>query len=83
MTLNRALSILAAGVFGFSLLLFPVSSALSLTEAKPPADLPALKPLTGPKSMKKAREELLTFLYNQLKHSDSEESADRIVGAIA
>ena len=82
MTLNRALSPFVAGLIGFSLLIFSASSAFALTDAKPPADLPALKPLGPKSSLKKAREELLSFLYNQLQHADSEETADRIVTAI-
>lgn len=82
MTLNRALSSFAAGLIGTSLLIFSATSAFSLSEAAPPADLPALKPLGPKSSLKKAREELLSFLYNQLKHAESEETAERIVAAI-
>jgi tetratricopeptide (TPR) repeat protein len=83
MTLKRVLASCAAALLGASLILGPSRSALALTEAKPPADLPKLKSLSGPKSsIKKARQELLSFLYTQLEHADSEETADRIVAAL-
>lgn len=52
-------------------------------EPQGPADLPSLKPLSTPKqSLRQARGELLTTLYDQLKAAESEESAELIVSAI-
>ncbi len=57
--------------------------AASAAEPQPPAKLPPLKSLAHPKqSMRKARQELLSSLYDQLQKADSDEAADLIVSAI-
>ena len=82
---NCALRWLLPAILGVTLVFSPnlAPPSQAQAEAPPAAKLPALKPLTGPKSsLRKAREELLSFLYMQLKHADSAEGAERIVGAI-
>ncbi|MGB0087759.1 MAG: hypothetical protein WBP94_20575 [Rhodomicrobiaceae bacterium] len=60
-----------------------LSSACFAAEPQPPSKLPPLKSLAHPnQSLRKARQELLSSLYDQLQKADSDESADLIVSAI-
>jgi tetratricopeptide (TPR) repeat protein len=57
--------------------------ALSAGDPSHHSKLPALRPLTAPKqSLRKARAEVLTSLYDQLKVAEDEASSELIVSAI-
>ncbi|NJM34314.1 MAG: hypothetical protein HC850_05895 [Rhodomicrobium sp.] len=57
--------------------------AAKAAEPGPPGKLPDLKPLaSAPQSMAKARQEMLSSLYDQLQKVQSEEAAALIVSAI-
>ncbi len=69
-------------VLGMACILAP--AAIAASDANPPSKLPNLKSLSSPtkQSLHKARDELLSFLYDQLQRADSEQAAERVVSAI-
>lgn len=72
--------------FVFSILLattFAMDPAFAEPSSGPPQSLPKLEPLAKTAtSMRKARDEVLSSLYDQLARAESEEAAERITSAI-